>query len=172
MWWSRTARSMVALGLVVPALAGCAAVTGRTGNVTEGTGGGGSCVGPSGRVPTSAVPGETVTIPLTYLWDPNDCHDTSVNGTLPPPRKVLTQVTAELRGPCSAGAPVVASDTTKVNDDSDHTATVLLKVPTDAQGVYWVLVSGIPLGGINVGLDPAPSAASFPFDVSACATRA
>lgn len=164
MWWSRPTRSMVALGLVVPALAGCAAVTGGTGSA-------GSCVGPEGRVPTSAAPGETVTIPLTYLWDPNDCHDTSVNGTMPPPRKVLTQVTAELRGPCSAGAPVVASDTAKVNDDTDHTATVHLPVPADAHGVYWVLVSGVPVGGINVGLDPAAAAPSFPFDVSACATR-
>lgn len=165
MWWSRTTRSMVALGLVVPALAGCAAVT-------IGTGGGGACVAPSGQVPTSAAPGQTVTIPLKYLWDPNDCHDTSVNGAMPPPRKVLAQVTAELRGPCSASAPVVASDTTKVDDDADHTATVHLAVPADAPGVYWVLVSGMPVGGINVGLDPAASAPSFPFDVSACATGA
>ena len=172
MWWSRTTRFIAALCLVVPALAGCAAVTGGTGNVTGGTGGAGSCVGPSGQVPTSAAPGETVTIPLTYLWDPNDCQDTSVNGTMPPPRTLLTQVTAELRGPCSAGAPVVASDTTKVNDDADHTATVHLAVPADAHGVYWVLVSGVPVGGINVGLDPAASAPSFPFDVSACATGA
>jgi hypothetical protein len=156
---------MVALGLVVPALAGCAAVTG-------GTGGGGSCVAPSGQVPTSAAPGETVTIPLTYLWDPNDCPDTGANGATPPPRTVPTQVTAELRGPCSAAAPVVASDTTKVNDDADHTATVHLAVPADAHGVYWVLVFGTSVGGINVGLDPAASAPRFPFDVSACATGA
>ncbi|MBN9374185.1 MAG: hypothetical protein J0I40_02095 [Cellulomonas sp.] len=155
---------MVALGLVVPALAGCGVATG-------GTGGGGSCVGPSGQVPTSAAPGETVTIPLTYLWDPNDCHDTSLNGETWPPRTVLTQVTAELRGPCSAGAPVVASDTTKVNDDADHTATVHLAVPTDAHGVYWVLVSGNPVGGINVGLDPAASATNVGFDPTACAMQ-
>jgi len=165
MWWSRTTRSMVALGLVLPALAGCAAVTGGTGSA-------GSCVGPEGRVPTSTAPGETVTIPVMYLWDPIDCQDTSVNGAALPPRKVLAQVTVELRGPCSAGAPVVASDTAKVNDDPDHTATVHLAVPTDAHGVYWVLVSGMPVGGINVGLDPAASAPSFPFDVSACATGA
>lgn len=84
---------------------------------------------------------------------------------------MLTQVTAELRGPCSGRAAVVTSDTTKVNDDPDHTATVHLAVPADAYGVYWVLVFGIPVGGINVGLDPAASAPSFPFDVSACATR-
>ena len=174
MWCSRTVRCMVALGLVVPALAGCAAVTGGTGTaaVTGETGSGGSCVAPSGQVPANAAPGQTVTIPLTHLWDPNDCHDTSVNGATPPPGKVLTQVTAELRGPCSAGAPVVASDTTKVNDDTDHTATVHLAVPADAHGVYWVVVFGTAVGGINVGLDPRASATNLGFDPMACATRA
>jgi hypothetical protein len=40
---------MVALGLVVPVLAGCTAVTGETGS-------GGSCAAPSGQVPTNAAP--------------------------------------------------------------------------------------------------------------------
>jgi hypothetical protein len=169
MWWSRTTRSIVALGLVVPAIAGCAAVVG--------TSSGGSCVAPSGEVPATVAPGDTVTIPLAHLWDSNDCRDTGVFGATPPPRAALSEVIVQLRGPgpCPPDAPLVASATAKVNSDADLTATVHLAVPTDAHGLYWVVLPGFggyPVGGMNVGFDPTASATNVGFFMAGCTTRA
>ena len=141
MWRSRSIRSVLGLCVVATASAGCVMSSG-----------GGSCVGPTGQAPATAAPGETITVSLAQLWDPNDCPDTNAQR----PRHVLSEVTVTLERASSDGAAgaTVATATAKVNDDADHTATVDITVPQDARGDYTLAAEGLWVGTITVA--PAP----------------